>query len=266
MGRDCANQLARPTAAPENRRRCVIFPARLSAVLATALSTGLAFAAPAAATAEDRSADWQPVNEIAAAAETFVLASAGDGGSLVATAGHLDPRLKLSRCTKPIEPFVRPGSRLSGRIVVGVRCTGAKPWKVYLPVHVGVFQDVIVASRPLPRGHLLQTGDFELARRDVSGIASEYLSDPDDVLGRRLTRSVTSGLVLATPLLHDQTLISRGQTVTLNAGNGAINIRMAGVAVSDGRKDQLIHVRNATSGKIVEGRVRSASVVEVLSP
>lgn len=252
MGRDRMKQLAHPPATPEIRRRGVIF------------LTALALTAPIAATAEDQSTDWQPVNEIAAAAETFVLASAGSGDSLVATAGHLDQRLKLSRCTKPLEPFVRPGSRLSGRIVVGVRCTGAKPWKVYLPVHVGVFQDVIVASRPLPRGHLLQAGDFELASRDVSGITGEYLSSADDALGRRLTRSVTRGLVLATPLLQDQALISRGQTVTLNAGDGAINIRMAGIAVSDGRKNQLIQVRNVTSGKIVEGRVRSASVVEVL--
>lgn len=252
MGQDRAEHVTRPTTAPEIRRRCVIF------------LTAAALTASAAVAAEDRPAGLQPVDEIAAAAETFVLASAGDGA--VATAGHLDPRLRLSRCTTPLEPFVRPGGRLSGRIVVGVRCAGENPWKVYLPVHVGVFQDVIVASRSLPRGHLMQQGDFELASRDVSGIVGAYLSNPGDILGRRLTRSVTKGLVLASPLLQDQTLISKGQMVTLNAGGGAIEIRMSGIAVSDGGKNQLIRVRNATSGKIVEGRVRSASVVEVMLP
>ncbi len=254
MGQDRARHVTRPRTAPEIRRRCVIF------------LTAAALAASAAAAGEDRPADWQPIEEIADAAEAFVSTVAGNPDSVVATAGYLDPRLKLSRCTTPLEPFMRPGSRLSGRTVVGIRCTGANPWKVYLPVHVGVFQDVIVARRSLPRGHLMQAGDFELARRDVSGLAGEYLSAPDDVLGRRLTRSVTEGLVLASPLLQDQTLISKGQMVTLNAADGTVEIRMSGIAISDGGKNQLIRVRNATSGKIVEGRVRSASVVEVMLP
>ena len=228
--------------------------------------TVLTLAAPALAANAGEAADWQPIEEIGSAAETFVHRIAGGSNKLIASAGYLDPRLRLPRCTTPLKPFVRTGTRLSGRVVVGVRCNGAKPWKVYLPVHVGVFHNVIVASRPLPRGHVVQQGDFELASRDVSGILGEYLSDPDAILGRRLTRSVTKGLVLTSPLLQDQKLISRGQIVTLNAGSAGVNIRMSGVAVSEGSRDQLIRVKNMTSGKIVEGRIRSDSVVEVMLP
>ena len=215
--------------------------------------------------AQDAAHAWQPIEEIASAAEQFLMLSTRNTGKdKVATAGYLDPRLTLPRCTLPLEPFLRPGSKLSGRVIVGVRCNGDQTWKVYLPVHLGVIDDVVVAARPLPRGHLIEPGDLETTSRDVSGLVGGYHSTARELLGQRLTRNVARGVVLSPTLVKDRTLVSRGQRVTLSVIGESIDIRMAGVAVSDGSKDQLIRVKNSGSGKIVEGRVRSPGTVEVM--
>ena len=77
---------------------------------------------------------WHPVAQIQAAAENYLKLSAGVSDErLIPTAGFLDPRLQLPLCSDLLDPFVRPGTRVTGRTIVGVRCSGVKPWKIYLP-------------------------------------------------------------------------------------------------------------------------------------
>lgn len=218
------------------------------------------------ANAEGSGSGWHTVAEITDAAENYVRHAVDPGDShIVPTARYLDPRLQLPRCSNGLESFVRSGTELSGQIIVGVRCTGLKPWKVYVPVHVAVMQNVLITRRHMPRGHRLEQQDVELAARDVSGLVSGYLPQASDVIGHRLKRSVTKGILIIPAFIQADVMISRGQTVTLVVSNSTIDVRMSGKALMDGRANQRIRVKNLRSGKIVEGFVRSAEQVEVLS-
>ena len=147
------------------------------AILLLLLTRGM----PAGADALDTL--WHPVKDITAAAENYLKLSIGSSDDrIVPTAGYLDPRLQLPRCTAALDPYLRPGTKLSGRTIVGVRCTGSRPWKVYLPVYVAVMETVLITNSSMPRGYLIQPEDVEIATRDVSGLVGGYLSQPDDIL------------------------------------------------------------------------------------
>lgn len=224
-------------------------------LLTLALSVG-------ASAAENR---WHPVKEITAAAENYLKVSIGPSDErIVPTAGHLDPRLQLPLCDETLDPFLRPGTKVSGRTIVGVRCPGSKPWKVYLPVYVAVMEELMIAKSSLPRGHLLQREDIEVATRDISGLTAGYLSQANDIVGHRLKRAVTRGVVFIPSLLADEILIKRGQSVVLTVSNDSLNIRMSGTALMDGARNQRIRVENTRTGLVVEGLVRSPERVEVL--
>ncbi|MGI9232471.1 MAG: hypothetical protein ACR2RD_02475, partial [Woeseiaceae bacterium] len=121
------------------------------------------------ADAADAAQQWQPTDSITAAAEDFVRAKIGPKAARTSVkAGSLDSRHRLALCSEALEPFLRRGAKIDVRTIVGVRCTGEKPWKVYLPVEVIVTDKVLVASRTLPRGHLLATSDLVVEERDVS--------------------------------------------------------------------------------------------------
>lgn len=228
-------------------------------VVALLLTVILAAAANAAETR------WHPVEEITAAAENYLKLSVGPSDErIMPTAGHLDPRLHLPLCDETLDPFLRPGTKISGRTIVGIRCSGSKPWKVYLPVYVAVMEEVLIAKTSMPRGHLIQKEDIEVATRDISGLSAGYLSQSGQIVGQRLKRAVTRGVVFIPSLLQVETLIKRGQSVVLTVSNGSINIRMSGTALMDGAKDQRIKVENTRSGIVVEGMVRSAERVEIL--
>lgn len=208
---------------------------------------------------------WQPVAEIKAAAETYIREQiGGDDERVVPTAGHLDPRLQLARCSAPLAPYLQNRKKTTGRIIVGVRCDGDRPWNIYLPVHVAVMQDVLVTAVPLSRDHAIGRQDVEVARRDVSTLVGGYMTDVTDVLGQRLKRSVAKGTLLTPAQVSPAILIERGQTVTLTVESASLNISMTGKALMDGTANQRIRVENLASGRVVEGLVVTSENVRVL--
>ena len=241
---------------PQSRRRRGIG----AAALASCLLIGAA--GPSMA-----DAPVQPIASIAAAAEARLAAQVGGAASRTTlSADRLDPRLKLPLCDQPLEGFLRPGTKVAATTIVGVRCSGSSPWKIYVPVSVVVTAPVLVAKQALSRGQPLTSDDFVLEERDVSRSVSGYISDPRVVVGQKLKVSLLAGRALTPAMLTSQAAIRRGQSVTLVANGGGIGVSMAGKALTDGGIGQRIRVENLNSGRVVEGIVRSREHVEVLIP
>lgn len=227
------------------------------------LQIGLLSCVPVAATSADEQA-WQSVGSIAIAAEDFLGRKVGKGDRRAAVeAGQLDPRHRLKKCDRPLQAFLRPGTRIKSTTVVGVRCAGTSQWKVYLPVEVIVTDTVLVARRTLPRGHLISKQDLSTEERNVSRLIAGYASDPQQVIGQRLKSQVLAGRMITPALLEANAVVRRGQSVTLAINSNGVSISMAGKALMDGAIGQRIRVENVNSGRIVEGVVRSPEHVEV---
>lgn len=208
---------------------------------------------------------WQSTESIAAAAEDLVRARIGHkAGKTAVKAGMLDSRHRLAQCSAPLTPFLRRGTDIDYKTIVGVRCSGEKPWKVYVPVELIVTDTVYVASRTLPRGHKLTVEDLVPDERDVSRLPSGYVADPAEFVGARLKTQLIAGRLLTPRMFEADIAVKRGQTVTLTVSGGGIDIQTSGKALMDGSIDQRIRVENTKSGRVVEGIVRSREHVEVL--
>ena len=208
---------------------------------------------------------WHAIDDIAKTAEQFLKQRMGAAdGRTTLKASQLDPRLQLPHCEQPLGAFLQRGTRMSSRMTVGVRCEGARPWKVYVTVDVIVTEAVLVAAHSLSSGHVLTANDVTLAERDVSSLTAGYLSAPEDVLGRRLKHQLIEGRVLSPAMLKADIVIRRGQSVTLTIRSKSLNISMEGKALMDGSVNQRIRVENSLSRRVVEGIVRSPQHVEVL--
>ena len=207
----------------------------------------------------------QSHESIRQAAENFIVAElrTSQGVSPVARAGHLDSRLRLSDCSKPLEAFHPNTGRSLGNTTVGVRCSGAKPWTLYVPVAVSVYEKVVVAARSLARGELLQAKDVILAERDIVGLRSGYFTEATQAVGKQVTRNLTSGMALTASMVKASRQIKRGQQVNLIVGTDSLQVHMIGEALSDGAAGERIRVRNKKTNRVVEGVVQSASTIRV---
>ncbi len=177
----------------------------------------------------------------------------------------LDKRLKLAKCGHALEGFLpNHVTELRRNTIVGVRCAGPKPWKIYVPVHMAVYRQVLVTVRPLHRGDVITASDVRIDERDVATLHSAYLTDLEQLASKVLRRSVAEGTLVTIDLLNAERIIRRGQSVTLIVQRSGLKIRMAGTALMDGTVNQRIRVENSSSKRVVEGIVRSHQLVEVV--
>ena len=206
--------------------------------------------------------ELEPHAEIREAAKNFIYNELS-GEDVEVTVRNLDSRLRLQRCEEPLETFWAPGSRQRGATSVGVACEGEKPWKIYVRVNIRLMKEVAVAAHPLMRGDVLGRDDIVMVRKDVSRISGGYFDDPAALVGFELRQSVSADGLLRSRMLQRPRLIRRGEKVTVLAVVGGLEVRVAGEALADGGKGQMIRVRNLSSKRIVQGEVVSKGMVRI---
>jgi len=227
---------------------------------AVGILTALAVLSPAFA------ADASPVLEEAANTAIALVRALPlpEGGRLEVEALPFDARVGASPCANALAAEL-VGKRLTGqRATVRVRCTDAdNPWSVGVALRVALFQPVLVARRSLVRGDTIDTDTTELAERDVLALGYGHLDDPARAAGARVTRPVPEGAALPPTSIAAPLLVEHGATVTLLARGTAIDVRAAGVAVDDGSAGMRVRVRNASSGRMVDGVVEGPGLVAI---
>ena len=186
-----------------------------------------------------------------------------EDNSVNVTAKPLDRRLKLPACDRPLEAYDSPNGINGGRGVVGVRCPGTSPWKLYVPVEISVYRAVVVAKRPLAKGKLLSANDLTLDEVDVSRLRKAYFDRIEDAVGHRLKRAVAADGVLHTKLVERPELVARGSLVEIMANEPGLLVSMRGKALDDGSLGDRIRVRNLRSGRVVAATVTGRGIVQV---
>ncbi len=224
-----------------------------------ALLLGTWLLSPLAAVGAD-----QPLESIRGQAEAFARSQfRAEAPAPEVRAGRLDPRLKLSRCDRPLEAFLPQGGRRTGNIRVGIRCPGSRPWSIYVPVNVRVFDQVLVAGRALARGQALRPKDLQTARREVTRLRQGYLRPGDSVTGLVARRPIPAGAVLTPEQLRPPRLVRQGDDVVILARTGNLMVRMMGKALMDGAAGDRVRVRNHSTKKVIHGIVTAKGVVRV---
>ena len=232
---------------------------RISVAICLSISIGVI----AAGNATERAS--QSHETILEAARTHVLDNSDAlGGRAEVSVKSLVSRLRLADCDLPLETFDSPNGLSGGRGVVGVRCPGSTPWKIYVPVHVALMDHVVVTRNPVVRGQTLDAGDLMLREIDVTSQRKAVFRDISDVIGLRSKRTLDAGDVVHAGLLQRAKLVRRGSDVQIRAATGGLYVTMHGKALSDGSHGQRIRVKNLSSGRIVTGTVTQSGVIEVL--
>jgi flagellar basal body P-ring formation protein FlgA len=207
-----------------------------------------------------------PAEAIVAAAEAYAREHIAELGLAKAEIRlpNFDSRLKLPDCNGELQVNDTGGGLQRGRLMLRVACGEGSQWARYVPVTVEYQEQVFRFRRNLARGHIIATHDLE--RVWVAGHSippGKVIRRPDQVIGMELQRAVMAGSWVDARMVGEKALIRKGQEVAIVARGRGMVIRMDGMALGDGRMDELIKVKNLSSGKDLEARVRSAGEVEV---
>jgi flagellar basal body P-ring formation protein FlgA len=206
----------------------------------------------------------EPVDAIEAAAHSYVESLVPPGSvETQVTVLPIDRRLRLAQCGSPLTAQLPPGSNLGARATVAVTCVGPTRWSIYVPVTIESHIAVLVLKHAVAREARLTAADVAIETRRTAGMAAAYLSSVADLTGRTVRRPLAVGTTLSVEMFVADTVIRRGQEVTLVVGGPAIEIRATGRALNDAPAGARIQVQNLSSMTVVEGVVESAEVVRV---
>lgn len=177
--------------------------------------------------------------------------------------GYIDPRLRLPAC--PVHPdlSLNGNGRALGKVQVRVQCTGDRAWTKYIPAEIRVYEAVLVASRNLNRGTLLDDSHFSLQEMDISQLRRTPLFAGEDAIGKELKYSLTAGSPLSLESLQLPKVVQRGDMVQLVAETESLQVRQQAEALEDGEVGKVIDVRNSSSRLVVQAIVVAAGKVKI---
>jgi len=131
---------------------------------------------------------------------------------------------------------------------------------------VSVPAAVVVATRALHRGAIVNPGDVELQiAPSAVGEKGEPLHSLDEVIGKQTTQAISSGAVLQSKALRAPLLVKRGEVVTVNVLSAGIRVRTNGRARDDGSLGDVISVESLHDRRTFFAQVRAVREVEVFA-
>ncbi|CAE6770808.1 flagellar basal body P-ring formation chaperone FlgA [Paraburkholderia haematera] len=206
-------------------------------------------------------AGQQDAESIRSAALAFLQQqSAGLPGKVDITVAPAFPR-GLAACAM-LEPFMPSGARLWGRMTVGVRCAGDRPWTLYLQARISLRATYYLAARAMAPGEVFTAADLVARDGDLTGLPQAIVTDPSQAVGSVSLVRIAGGMPLRRDMLKSAAAVSIGQTVRVVAAGDGFAISAEGSAMNNASPGQQVRVKTA-NGQIVSGIVKDGSTVEI---
>ena len=203
----------------------------------------------------------QDGDSVRAAALVFLTQqAAGLPGKPDITVTPVFPR-GLAACST-LEPFLPAGSRLWGRTTVGVRCSGDRPWTLYLQARVSVMATYYLTARAVAPGEVLTAADLIPRDGDLTTMPQAIVTDPSQAVGAVTLSRLAAGLPLRTDLLRGAGAVVIGQSVHVVTSGAGFSISAEGSAMNNAAPGQQVRVKTA-GGQIISGVVKDGSTVEI---
>ncbi len=196
--------------------------------------------------------------------KTYIAKHINMSGEFEVSTTPLDIRLNLPQCAEPLEAFSPTELIKAGRVSIGIRCNHSeKKWSIFTSAIIKTFDNVVVLTKPIQRGEIINQTHLSIERRETSNLRDDFVTQPEQLEGKEVTRQLGVGTILSLKNLVEPKLIKRGDKVTITTSKPEFSIRMSGVAMMDGARGQLIKVKNQNSGRIINATVIEPGLVSV---
>lgn len=184
----------------------------------------------------------------------------GLSGKVTITMGRLDVS-RLPPCTNH-QAFSPPGTRLSGKTYIGVRCLGPANWSVLVPASIAVAGSYVGTARSLAAGQMVQADDLVSLSGDLNSLPTGVVTDPASAIGKTLRNSLGAGQPLRNDHLLAPLVIRQGQSVRVVSKGAGFAVSGEGQAINNAAEGQVAQVR-MPSGQTLNGIAKPDGSIEI---
>jgi len=207
--------------------------------------------------------EYENIKNINAAAIDYIRANIPSEYQINSVkSGRIDSRLKLAKCQETLYGMTTRDFKVSKSYTVAVYCDQPN-WKIYVSVKADISQQVVVAKDTIFRNDIISENDVTIEKRPLQRSKRYFFKNIADVIGKQAKRNINIGATIVANQLKAPLWVKRRQKVIIMAKNDIIQVKMEGIALKNGKENEVIKVRNLKSNKVVEGIVVSQGVVRV---
>jgi flagella basal body P-ring formation protein FlgA len=199
--------------------------------------------------------------EVVAAVESALAPRVEGDASLRVTAVGLPSTVPAGEVTLEVREPMGPLARAS-TVGVDVLVDGRKVGRAWARVEVQREREVVVVARAARKGRVLEADDLEV-RPATPASAARGVTDPAGLVGKRLTRNLSGGAVVSAADVEEPPAVEKGDTVRLVVRVGGVTAAAQGRGREKGCIGQTLRAENLGSGRVVQGTLREAGVVEI---
>lgn len=181
-------------------------------------------------------------------------------GAVNYTVGTIDPNNQLPPCHG--FQVRQDNGNLWGRINLTVQCQAGANWTVFVPAHVRIQGNYLVARRNLATGQMLSEADLETRQGDLTELPANLLDTPLQAIGKSLSVSLLAGQPIRSDALRQPPVVQQGQRVTIVSQGPGFSVSTEGQALNSAAEQQVVKVRLST-GQVVSGLAKAGGIVEI---
>ncbi|SHJ80669.1 flagella basal body P-ring formation protein FlgA [Malonomonas rubra DSM 5091] len=156
----------------------------------------------------------------------------------------------------------KPGVIGSRRVTLMTRVDDRVVSNRSIRVEIEALAEILVAADNLRRGEILDKTNAIFQQQNIAKL-KQPLFIADEVLGKRLKRSVRLGQPILRKQVEFPPLVNRGDRVVIRVERGSLLLTAAGEAKQDGVLDETIRVLNVNTHKEIRCRVLGPGLVTV---
>ena len=148
--------------------------------------------------------------------------------------------------------------------LVVARVNGQDAWRTTVRLKQKVYDEVVVAARPLRRNQAIASDDVKLVRRPLTDAdPSRVIGSLEQVLGKQARRPIGANELIQTEMLLQPVDVEEGGRVMVVYRTTRVILEVPGVALVNGHVGDFIPVKNLQSGRVIYGIIESGGTVRV---
>ncbi|QDP73469.1 flagellar basal body P-ring formation protein FlgA [Legionella israelensis] len=177
---------------------------------------------------------------------------------------QLNEKMPLPSCPNDIQFSLSSQGISSNSNVVTLECHSSQPWRLFVPIQIQIFTNVLAAAHMVKPGEIITKEDVKIIKKDKTTLYDGYFSDTDEITGYIASSLIPADGVFAKKNLKKIPLIQKKQNIKLILKHGTLEISMRGVAQENGFLNDQIKIINPSSQKTVTAKVVSNATAEII--
>lgn len=204
----------------------------------------------------------QDLGLIEKAAEGFLQKQSGQfKGKILISVNKVDNRLQLQKCDD-LQAFLPNGSKAWGKTTIGMRCSGQKPWVVFLSAEVKVFGDFYQTRVGLTQGQTISTNDLLKMNGEISSMPASIVTNLDLAVGKIMLTSLVAGVPLRQEMFKEIPVIQQGQIVKITVHGDGFSVSNEATAINNASEGQIAKAKTS-DGQLIAGIARIGGIIEI---